>query len=68
MIVYGFWKNNIERHRERAMRIELTLPAWKAGVLPLNYARVKIYKTIINLEKIKRPELFLIIFSKAMDI
>ena len=25
---------------ERAMRIELTLPAWKAGVLPLNYARV----------------------------
>jgi hypothetical protein len=24
---------------ERAMRIELTLPAWKAGVLPLNYAR-----------------------------
>ncbi len=24
---------------ERAMRIELTLVAWKATVLPLNYAR-----------------------------
>ena len=23
------------------MRIELTLPAWKAGVLPLNYIRRK---------------------------
>jgi hypothetical protein len=23
------------------MRIELTQPAWKAGVLPLNYTRVK---------------------------
>ena len=30
------------RRLERAMRIELTLPAWKAGVLPLNYARVSI--------------------------
>ena len=26
---------------ERMMRIELTLPAWKAGVLPLNYIRRK---------------------------
>ncbi len=25
---------------ERAMGIEPTLPAWKAGVLPLNYARM----------------------------
>ena len=25
---------------ERVMRIELTYPAWKAGVLPLNYTRV----------------------------
>ena len=25
---------------ERAMGIEPTYPAWKAGVLPLNYARV----------------------------
>ena len=30
----------LEWKLERAMRIELTLPAWKAGVLPLNYARV----------------------------
>ena len=25
---------------ERVMRIELTYPAWKAGVLPLNYTRI----------------------------
>ena len=24
---------------ERVMRIELTQPAWKAGILPLNYTR-----------------------------
>ena len=27
------------RHRERVMGIEPTYPAWKAGVLPLNYTR-----------------------------
>jgi hypothetical protein len=27
---------------ERAMRIELTWPAWKAGALPLSYARIQI--------------------------
>ena len=26
---------------ERVMGIEPTLPAWKAGVLPLNYTRIK---------------------------
>ena len=26
---------------ERVMRIELTLPAWKAGALPLSYTRIK---------------------------
>ena len=26
--------------KERVMRIELTYPAWKAGVLPLNYTRI----------------------------
>ena len=26
---------------ERVMRIELTLPAWKAGALPLSYTRSK---------------------------
>lgn len=29
---------------ERAMRIELTSPAWKAEVLPLNYARSETFK------------------------
>ena len=28
-----------EKEVERVMRIELTRPAWKAGVLPLNYTR-----------------------------
>ena len=27
-------------HMERVMGIEPTQPAWKAGVLPLNYTRV----------------------------
>ena len=33
------------------MRIELTYPAWKAGVLPLNYTRVisdTIYTRVIS--------------------
>ena len=34
------------------MGIEPTYPAWKAGVLPLNYTRVPDYN-IINLKKIK---------------
>ena len=29
-------------HMERMMRIELTLSAWKAEVLPLNYIRIKL--------------------------
>ena len=29
------------RHEERVMGIEPTYPAWKAGVLPLNYTRKK---------------------------
>jgi hypothetical protein len=31
------------------MRIELTQPAWKAGVLPLNYTRVKGVFTFLTL-------------------
>ena len=34
---------------ERMMRIELTLPAWKAGVLPLNYIRTMERKTRFEL-------------------
>ena len=30
-----------EEKLERAMRIELTWPAWKAGALPLSYARLE---------------------------
>lgn len=30
---------NPHKNLERAMRIELTWPAWKAGALPLSYAR-----------------------------
>ena len=32
------------------MRIELTQPAWKAGVLPLNYTRVKGVFTYLGFE------------------
>ena len=32
----------LEANLERAMGIEPTLPAWEAGVLPLNYARISI--------------------------
>lgn len=35
---------------ERVMRIELTQPAWKAGVLPLNYTRVKGVFTYLGFE------------------
>ena len=35
---------NHRGHKEmRATRIELAYPAWEAGVLPLNYARLSIY-------------------------
>lgn len=30
----------------RVVRIELTTPAWKVGVLPLNYTRTKMSKEI----------------------
>ena len=33
-------KRLLERKRERVMGIGPTYPAWKAGVLPLNYTRV----------------------------
>ena len=35
------WQGELRRQVERAMGIEPTWPAWKAGVLPLNYARSK---------------------------
>ena len=35
-----------KKFSERVMRIELTLPAWEAGVLPLNYTRLKELKKL----------------------
>ncbi len=32
--------------QKRAMRIELTSSAWKAEVLPLNYARMSYYRSL----------------------
>ena len=34
--------------RERVMGIEPTYPAWKAGVLPLNYTRIGIFNLLYN--------------------
>lgn len=41
-----------DKNKERVMGIEPTYPAWKAGVLPLNYTRINAYinlKTLIIL-------------------
>ena len=38
-ILLSYWRIFRGRSMERAMGIEPTYPAWKAGVLPLNYAR-----------------------------
>ena len=32
---------------ERVMGIEPTRPAWKAGILPLNYTRKSVFKTAL---------------------
>ena len=34
---------------ERVMGIEPTYPAWKAGVLPMNYTRTCDFKSITNI-------------------
>ena len=39
--VYRFEKNGVAS-MERVMGIEPTQPAWKAGVLPLNYTRISL--------------------------
>ena len=34
--------------KKRVMGIEPTYPAWKAGVLPLNYTRIGIFNLLYN--------------------
>ena len=42
-ILLSYWRISRSNHfLERAMGIEPTYPAWKAGVLPLNYARMAV--------------------------
>ena len=36
----------LQIQKQRVMGIEPTCPAWKAGVLPLNYTRICIYVTV----------------------
>ena len=40
-ILLSYWRK-IENPLERVMGIEPTRPAWKAGILPLNYTRKKV--------------------------
>ena len=36
------YPTELSAHVERVMGIEPTRPAWKAGILPLNYTRVQV--------------------------
>ena len=42
IFILRYRKSFIAKKMERAMGIEPTTSAWKAGVLPLNYTRLKI--------------------------
>ena len=37
---------------ERVMGIEPTRPAWKAGILPLNYTRISTYSGTVSLYRL----------------
>ena len=39
-ILLSYWRMSLSSWVERVMGIEPTYPAWKAGVLPLNYTRM----------------------------
>ena len=41
-ILLSYWRKSKAGHLERVMGIEPTYPAWKAGVLPLNYTRMAV--------------------------
>ena len=55
---------------ERVMGIGPTLPAWKAGILPLNYTRISVHSaTLIDFIKIKNGcQLFANCFFKFFKI
>ena len=41
-ILLSYWRRSQLKRVERVMGIEPTYPAWKAGVLPLNYTRASV--------------------------
>ena len=41
-----------KRILERVMGIEPTRPAWKAGILPLNYTRISTYSGTVSLYRL----------------
>ena len=48
-ILLSYWRISGVRQVERVMGIEPTYPAWKAGVLPLNYTRMAIPLSALGL-------------------
>ncbi len=48
----GTERSGISSDVERVMGIEPTRPAWKAGILPLNYTRTKGASTNVSLDMI----------------
>ena len=48
-ILLSYWRISEAWQVERVMGIEPTYPAWKAGVLPLNYTRTAIPLSALGL-------------------
>ncbi len=48
----GTEQSGISSDVERVMGIEPTRPAWKAGILPLNYTRIKGASANVSLDMI----------------
>ena len=49
-ILLSYWRKSSQNNgMERVMGIEPTQPAWKAGILPLNYTRKVVTRTRIEL-------------------
>ena len=49
---------------ERVMGIEPTRPAWKAGILPLNYTRISKDADYFNIKGVLCQPLFHLLFFK----